>query len=271
MIPYDVVYFGPESLAEALEAFRQAEAEGLDPAYLGGGTEIVTMVRDGRLRPGALVDLKGARECRGIAEQGGSLRFGACLTLNELVEQARFPLLAAAASGIADHTVRNSITLGGNVAGRLPYREAALPFLLCDGTAEIAGGGGTREVPLGRLFERRLRLGRGEALVALRVPAAAAALPHAHMRRTRESRVDYPLLTACCVRDGGRLRIAVTGLCDFPVRLPDADAGSQVDAGALLAAAGLTARADMRGSAEYRMALFQLLLNETAALLREEM
>ncbi len=266
MIPYDVAYYRPDTLPEALEAFRQAAAEGLAPAWLGGGTEIVTMARDGKLRPGALIDLKGVPECAGIEELDGHLRFGACLTLNEAADQARFPLLAAAASGVADHTVRNSITLGGNIAGRLPYREAVLPFLLCDTVAEIAGAEGGREVPLAKLFEKRLRLAAGEALVALRVPVAAASLPHAYARRTKDSRVDYPLLTACFVRDGRTLRVAVSGLGDYPAKLPDREMGRGAPA---TDTAGLAARADMRASAEYRVALFQRALEEAAARLEE--
>jgi CO/xanthine dehydrogenase FAD-binding subunit len=266
VIPYDLAYYRPETLAEALEAFRQAASEGLAPAWLGGGTEIVTMARDGKLHPGALIDLKGVPECGGIEEHGGHLRFGACLTLNEAAEQERFPLLAKAASGVADHTVRNTITLGGNIAGRLPYREAVLPFLLCDALAEVAGGDGVREVPLAKLFEKRLRLEAGEALVALRVPAAAASLPHAHVRRTKDSRVDYPLLTACFVRDGRKLRIAVSGLGDYPAKLPDREMGRGAPA---TDTAWPAARADMRASAEYRVALFQRALEEAAALMEE--
>jgi CO/xanthine dehydrogenase FAD-binding subunit len=272
VIPYDVAYYRPDTLAEALEAFRLARAEGLSPAWLGGGTEIVTMARDGRARPAALIDLKGVPECRGIEERGGHLRFGACLTLNEAAEQDLFPLLARAASGVADHTVRNSITLGGNITGRLPYREAVLPFLVCDGLAEIASGDGVREAELADLFAKRLRLAPGEVLVALRVPVSAASLPHAHVRRTRDSRVDYPLLTACFVAQGRRLRLAVSGLGDFPARLADRDLdghGSEESAAGALAAAGLAARADMRASAEYRMALFVRALAESAARLGE--
>jgi CO/xanthine dehydrogenase FAD-binding subunit len=277
MIPYDVAYFRPETLDEAGQAFEEAEAQGLEPEFVGGGTEIVTMARDRRIRPGALVDLKGIAECSGIETQDGEVRFGSCLTLNEAAADDCFPLLAAAAGAVADRTVRNSITLGGNIAGRLPYREAVLPFLIAEATAEIAGTGGRRAVPLARLFDRRLRLRRGELLAGLRVSAAAAGLPHFHARRTAAARVDYPLLSACFVRSGGALRIAVSGVCDFPVRLPDQDlprsrSGQRARAPRaedLLAASGLKARADHRGSAGYRVALLQLALDEAVERLGE--
>jgi CO/xanthine dehydrogenase FAD-binding subunit len=268
MIRHDVVYYRPASLAEALEAWREASAVGHDPAYVGGGTEIVTMARESRIRPGALIDLKDLPECAGAGEAGGMLRFGACLTLNACAEQRGFPLLAAAASGVADHTVRNSITLGGNIAGRLPYREAVLPFLVCDAIAEVAApGAAAREAPLASLWDRRLRLAPGELLVALRVPAASAALRWAHRRRAKDSRVDYPLVTLACVRDRRSLRVAASGVADYPLRLADVDAGAALDAAALLAAAGCRPRADARAAADYRVALLQAALDDAAAAL----
>ena len=86
---------------------------------------------------------------RRIEERGRQLRFGACLTLNEAAGAGAIPAAGGGVCGVADHTVRNSITLGGNIAGRLPYREAVLPFLLADATGGDRGrSAGRREEPL---------------------------------------------------------------------------------------------------------------------------
>ena len=177
MIPHDLVYYRPGSIDEALEAFSQAAVEGMEPAYFGGGTEVVTSIRDGRAAPRALIDLRGVLETQGIGEDGGEIRYGASVSLGTVCRDERFPLLARAASGVADHSVRNTITLGGNVVGRLPYRETVLPFLVAGGRAEIRGPAGGRMLPLERGFDRRLPLARGEILVALRVPRAGAMDP----------------------------------------------------------------------------------------------
>lgn len=268
MISYDIVYLRPSSIAEAVEAWRQTSAEGLEPAYLGGGTELLTMARDNRRRPGALIDLKRIEELRAITDDGAALSFGSSLRLNDLCTDSRFALLAEAADRIADHSVRNSITLGGNVCGMLPYREAVLPFLAADGTATIAGSapgggpGGLRTVPLSRLFNKRLVLEPGEFLVALSVSLEAARAPHRYRRRERDGRIDYPLLTLCSVATGGAPRLALSGVYAYPLRSAEAEAalGGSGDGAAARAAAFVDAlpngiRNDLRGSADYRRAL----------------
>jgi CO/xanthine dehydrogenase FAD-binding subunit len=264
MIAHDLVYFGPQTVEEALDAWKQAEEEGLDPAWVSGGTEVVTMVRDGRMRPTALVDLKGIAELGGIEERAGRIRFGGCSTLNELVEDGRFGLLAAAAAGVADHSVRNTITLAGNVAGRLPYREAVLPLLLADAHVELVGSEGGGRHPINSIFDKRIRIAAGRFVVAFDVEREATGLAWFHARRTRNSRVDYPLLTLCALRSEAEIRFAVSGLFVFPAVLGAVAPGTpqEVAAGELLAALDARVRSDLRGSDNYRRALFEQCVGE---------
>jgi CO/xanthine dehydrogenase FAD-binding subunit len=148
MIPFEIVYRRPQTIDEAVAAWLSLP-EG--SVFYSGGTEIVTGSRTGTYRPEAIIDVKGLPECRARGlrdsqregQRAGTgyqaLYFGSALSLNELVLDPSFPLLSVAVRKIADHSVRNRITLGGNVAGRLPYREALLPFLAADGVAHLAG------------------------------------------------------------------------------------------------------------------------------------
>jgi CO/xanthine dehydrogenase FAD-binding subunit len=86
-----------------------------------------------------VIDIKEISECRSAARQGEQVVLGAALSLNEVVDSKLFPLLSATCRRIADHTVRNRLTLGGNICGRLPYREAGLPLLVAGAQVEIAG------------------------------------------------------------------------------------------------------------------------------------
>ena len=95
MNAFNFIYHRPGSLAEAVEAYAQADKEGLKPAFLAGGTEITTFCRMGRMRPGALVDIKRIPECRARGVEGNDLVFGAALTLNEVIESDSFPLQRA--------------------------------------------------------------------------------------------------------------------------------------------------------------------------------
>lgn len=269
MIAHNLVYHRPETIGEAASAFAAAEAEGLKPYYLAGGTEITTFSRRGLITPEALIDLKTIPECRVLARQEGHLVFGAALTLNEIIGERSFPLLSAAAR-IVDHTVRNRLTLGGNIAGMLPYRETVLPFLLTTAEARLAGPGGEREVPLAEIFSRRLKLKPGEFLVQLRVPEREASLPWHRRRRVKHSRLDYPLFTICALGAEDGTRLALTGVFDSPVRSPEAEAvlndrslAPAERAERAAAAFGLRIRDDQRASAEYREALLRGALEET--------
>lgn len=269
MIPFDLVYFRPETIKEAADAFSAADGEGLKPRYLGGGTEIVSFARRGLLKLGAVIDLKRIGECRVLEKSGTGLIFGAALTLNEVVGSDYFPLLSQAAK-IVDHTIRNRLTLGGNIAGMLPYRETVLPLLLTKTGIRLAGPDGERTVPLNEVFSRRLKLKKGEFLVQLRVPAGVAELSCFRKRKTKTSRLDYPLLSLCAVETTDRIKTAVSGVFDAPVRSEKADAilndGSLCPEKRAEKAAGafkMTFKDDQRGSAAYRRMLLEKALEET--------
>jgi CO/xanthine dehydrogenase FAD-binding subunit len=275
MIPFNFAYHRPASLAEAAEAYAQADKEGLKPAYLAGGTEITTFCRMGKLRPGALVDIKRIPECRARGVEGNELVFGAALTLNEVIEGDSFPLLQQA-SVLVDHSVRNRLTLGGNIAGMLPYRETVLPFLLADATARLVGPAGERRAPLAEVFSKSLALQPGEMLAQIRVPKAMASRAWFYRRRVRKGRLDYPLVTACFLQVNNLLRMAVAGAFSFPLRCSEADAVLNDDSiplakrpAAVVDAIPHKILEDMRASAAYRRMLFEKCVGEALKKLKE--
>ena len=95
MIPFNFDYHRPGSLGEAVEAYARADRDGRKPSYLAGATEITTFCRMGRMKPGALVDIKRIPECRARGEEGNELVFGAALTLNEVIEGGSLPTATA--------------------------------------------------------------------------------------------------------------------------------------------------------------------------------
>ena len=113
MIPFDFEYLRPESLTEAITSYQQLHQEGLQPIYYAGGTEIVTFCRAGKMRPDAVIDVKCIPECRILETDGDVVICGAALPLNAIIIWNGFPLLSEVAQAIADHTVRNRLTLGG--------------------------------------------------------------------------------------------------------------------------------------------------------------
>lgn len=114
MIPF--TYTRARDAAEAIRLGSNAATR-----YLGGGTNLVDLMREGAERPGALVDVTGLpgaiEECR-----DGSLRIGAAVRNTAVAEhravRARYPVLARAILAGASAQIRNMATVGGNILQR---------------------------------------------------------------------------------------------------------------------------------------------------------
>jgi len=255
MICDDITYVRADTAEEAVGAWiahTRPERGGVDGVrYLSGGTEIVSGARKAAGAVRVLIDIGRIPETRVLGPDGDTLFFGASLALNEIGDSRLFPLMTATVRRIADRTVRNRLSLGGNAAGSLPYREALLPLLLAGASVRtLAPGSARRERPLSALFDKRLALEPGELVLGFSLPAAAVAIPWRHYRATRTGPVDYPLVTACfLVQTGPVLSVAVSGFHPYPVLYPStAAARSALD----VPGAG---RNDQRASAAYRRAL----------------
>ncbi|MFW5695142.1 MAG: FAD binding domain-containing protein [Alkalispirochaeta sp.] len=181
MIPFDLTYRRAESVDEAVGAWIEATEAGGTALYYGGGTEFVTLARDNKRHADVLIDYKrvpDAGAC-GVAGDGDSAmawEVGAGLRLNTIVDTPGTGLLAYCFSGVADRTVRNSITVGGNICGMLAYREGVLPFLLLDGSVTYAyprdGVVARATQPIRELFKKKLALPRGGLALSFSIDAA---------------------------------------------------------------------------------------------------
>jgi xanthine dehydrogenase YagS FAD-binding subunit len=110
--------FQPDTLQGAIDLLA---SYGEDGWALAGGNDSFDWFKDRIKRPRAVVDLTGLTELRGIREtEGGGLEIGALTTLTEIetngTVQQRFGLLADAARRVASPQIRNTGTLGGNLA-----------------------------------------------------------------------------------------------------------------------------------------------------------
>lgn len=116
--------------ADPAEALRLGGAAGAK--YLGGGTNLVDLMRERVERPAALVDVTGLSGA--IEEQAdGALRIGAAARNSAVAGhravRARYPALARAILAGASGQIRNMATVGGNLMQRTRcpyfYDEAA--------------------------------------------------------------------------------------------------------------------------------------------------
>jgi xanthine dehydrogenase YagS FAD-binding subunit len=104
---------------DAADAVRRGGAAGA--RYLGGGTNLVDLMRETIERPEALVDVTGLSSA--IEEtEGGGLLIGAAARNTAVAEnravRTRYPMLARAIVAGASPQVRNMATVGGNLLQR---------------------------------------------------------------------------------------------------------------------------------------------------------
>lgn len=105
--------------ADAADAVR--EANGPQVKYLGGGTNLVDLMRETIERPSTLVDITGLSTMIEERKDGGLL-IGAATRNTALAEhpavKARYPMLARAIVAGASAQIRNMATIGGNILQR---------------------------------------------------------------------------------------------------------------------------------------------------------
>ncbi len=105
--------------ADAGDAVRRGSVP--DARYLGGGTNLVDLMRETIERPAALIDVTGLSD--DITEQpDGGLLIGAATRNTALAEhwlvRTRYPMLARAIVSGASAQIRNVATVGGNLLQR---------------------------------------------------------------------------------------------------------------------------------------------------------
>lgn len=222
MIPKDFDYVASPTLSEAIQQYTAFTRSDKNAIYYGGGTEIITLARLNQLNPDAVIDIKPVPENRVMEIYEGKLILGGGVTLSQITDQplirGAFPLLQVTANEIADRTARNKITLGGNICGQIFYREAVLPFLVCDSRVRTYGPRGGKERSIHQLFYRNVRLESGEFIVQTLTDHSARMAPFIHIKRRKAGEVGYPIVTAASIRVHNRIRIALSGVCPFPFR-----------------------------------------------------
>lgn len=218
MISFDFDYYKPSSIHEVIDTIRVAEKLGKQVVFYSGGTEFITFARTNQLHADTVIDLKGIQECTMLQVVGKELIIGAAVSINQISESKLFPLLGETVQKIADHTSRNKITIGGNLNSRFMYREGILPLLLADAKVKIAGEGKDEIVPLEKIFNREIILEPGTFIVQIIVHQSYLDLPFSTLKRTRMTKVGYPLATVAALVKEGEIRLAFSGVCEFPFR-----------------------------------------------------
>ncbi|MCY3732194.1 MAG: xanthine dehydrogenase family protein subunit M [Rhodospirillaceae bacterium] len=109
--------YQPDSVDNAVELLGRLGSSGW---ALAGGNDTLDWFKDRAKYASGVVDLSGVEELRGIRETADGVEIGALTTLTEIerseVIGSRYAVLGEAARRVASPQIRNTGTLGGNVA-----------------------------------------------------------------------------------------------------------------------------------------------------------
>jgi len=142
------------SVDEALQTLVSAPGEA---AFIGGGTDLLLDLQQGRHDPvHTLIDITEISELCMLEIRAGKLFIGSGVPHRKIVDspltQAHAEALAEACGLIGGPQVRNTATLGGNVAHALPAADGTIALMALDAQVEIAGLSGRRQAPLADIF-----------------------------------------------------------------------------------------------------------------------
>ena len=112
----------PRDLHEAVTLLSQAHQQGHSASIVGGGSDLLGMVKEHLVQPDVLVNLRSIRGLDRIEAKGGKVKIGGLTTLDTLSRDQRirksYTVLAEAAENVGTPQIRNVGTLAGNVCQR---------------------------------------------------------------------------------------------------------------------------------------------------------
>jgi carbon-monoxide dehydrogenase medium subunit len=286
MSPVNVPAFAYRPASSLGEACRLLAELGSGAKVLAGGTDLLVKMKQRRLTPSYLVDLKGIPGLDYIHYvEGEGLRIGALATIESVkrspVVRKRYPLLHQAAAYMATVAIRNRATLLGNICNGSPSAEMAPSLIALDAQVRIVGTAGERTIPVESFFTGpgSTVLASDEIAAEIMVPeppSGSAGVYEKHSLR----RMDVAMVGVAALvvpkpgADGGAgacgdIKIVLSAVAPTPIRagkaehilrgrVPTEDA---IGEAARAAAAESRPITDIRGSAESRRQLVETLTN----------
>jgi len=147
-------YHLAQSVSDALQTLAAAPG---DTQIIAGGTDLLLDLQQGRHDPvHTLVDVTAIPAMTALEIRDGELFIGAAvphkkITTSPLIQEHCYAL--AVASGlIGGPQVRNTATIGGNIAHALPAADGTIALMALDAQAEVADVSETRRIPLTEVF-----------------------------------------------------------------------------------------------------------------------
>jgi len=264
-------YIQLDSIEETL-AFLKDKQEEARPFL--GGTDLFVVMRDRRIHPKFLVDLKHLAGFNGLNfDNEKGLTVGAAVNLNQLISakevQTHYPVLAQSAQEVGGYQLRSRATLVGNLCNASPCGDTIGPSLVYDGSANVIGPSGGRIIPLDEFFRGpgQTSLDPGEIVKSLTFPKPPKGSVGTYLSIGRNKLSDLAMAAVTVLaypdeksNSGFQFKIALTAVAPTVIFVPEAQkllADKPIKENTLIEAAQIAKQTckpidDIRSSKAYR-------------------
>lgn len=256
---------------------------------LAGGTDLIIQSRGNYANPLTVVDVKAIPSMVSAELNDDGLTLGpsmpcAAFTARDDIK-AVYPGLVEAAYLIGSTQIQGRASVGGNLCNSSPAADTTPALIANAAQCVIRGPNGERTVAVEEFCTGvgRNCLGKGELLVAIKVPRPAPGTADAYLRFIPRTEMDIAVagagVSVTLDRDGTctAARVGIGAVAPTPLLVPagaEAIMGTKVDDDALAALAQAVSRAaspitDRRGTAEYRRDIVGVLARRAARIAAE--
>jgi aerobic carbon-monoxide dehydrogenase medium subunit len=270
----------PRSLAEASELLVK---HGDEARPIAGGTTLVILMKQRAVHYPCLVDLQSIPGLDRISQERDGIRIGALVTHRAVecssIVRAAVPVIAEAFGKIGNVRVRQTASVGGNLA-HADYRLDPPPALLALGASITAfGPQGSRTIPLKDFFRGMYEtaLEPGEILVDVTIPFMPDGSQAVYLKYSALSANDWPCLgvAALLSKHNGRLselRLGLGGVAATPMVIQGLEfvhgqdmSDALVDEVLRMVDAQIAPFADLRGSEWYKRQMTRVFVKRAIA------
>jgi carbon-monoxide dehydrogenase medium subunit len=279
--PRPFEYHAPTSLAEALNLLSSKE----EAKILAGGQSLLSLMKLRLAAPKTLIDINGIAELSHIAEEDRSMVIGSMTRHDQLAESAtirtKLPLLADAASLIADQQVRNRGTIGGSLVHADPGADLPTACKALGANLTAVGPRGQRSIALEDFFRDYFTtsLEVGEIVTEIRIPIPPHRSAGSYLKLTKGHN-DFAIVAVAAQLSFNdefvcrNAEVLLGGVASMPVHATETERSlisrkldhNLIGEAAQKAAEGLNPSTDVRASAEYRIKMTRTLTSRAIEL-----
>ena len=263
------------------DAVKLLSDSGGNARAMAGGTDLIVMLRVGhpRVNPDVVVDIKSIPELNELSyDANKGLTVGAAVECYKIYGDdnvnSHFSALNDSATLIGGTQIQGRASFGGNLCNAAPSGDSIPNMIAHRAIATITGPSGTREVPVEDICTGpgQTSIGSDELLISINFPSNGAGFGANYIRFIPRNEMDIAVAgvgASVTIEDGKftSARVSLASVAPTPLLVEEAGealVGQPVSEGAIQKAADLAKAAakpisDMRGTADYRKHLCDVL------------